>query len=61
MKELKLTLSIDEANLILRALGQRPYNEVFRLVEKIVSQANGQPGNGNGQPVHETLNIPAIQ
>ena len=34
-----LTLELNEINLILQALGQAPYAQVFELVEKIKSQA----------------------
>ena len=41
-KEIKLTLSIDETNSILDALGQQPFVKVFGLIEKIQQQANQQ-------------------
>lgn len=43
--QLSLNLTVDEINLILDALGQRPYAEVFQLVGKIQAQAEAQlPG-----------------
>lgn len=45
MQELKLTLTIDEANLILEALGQMPFKTVFGLINKIQTQASQQLGN----------------
>lgn len=49
MKELNFTLSIDEANLIFKALGRMPFNEVYSLIGKMNAQANEQlaPQNGN--------------
>jgi hypothetical protein len=41
-KEIKLTLSLDEANLILDALGEQPFAKVFGLIEKIQQQASQQ-------------------
>lgn len=42
MKEIQLTLTVDEANLILEALGQMPFKQVFGLVGKIQGQAAEQ-------------------
>jgi hypothetical protein len=42
MKEIKLTLSLEEANEILDALGSRPFNRVYALIGKIQAQAAGQ-------------------
>ncbi len=39
---IELKLSIEDANLILKALGERPFREVFTLVEKIQEQAAAQ-------------------
>jgi dihydroxyacetone kinase len=41
-KNIKLELSVEEVNVILNALGSRPYVEVFSLVQKIQTQASGQ-------------------
>ena len=43
MKDLlTLELSINELNSILSALGKRPYEEIFQLVNKIQEQAQKQ-------------------
>jgi len=39
---MKLELTINEINLILQALGNAPYVQVFELVEKIRTQAQAQ-------------------
>jgi hypothetical protein len=39
IKMIDLNLSVQEINLILQALGQAPYAQVFELVEKIKAQA----------------------
>ena len=50
MQELKFTLTIDDANTILKALGQMPFAQVYTLIEKINQQANSQLSHGqNGQ------------
>lgn len=50
MKEFKLTLNVNDVNLILKALGNLPYNQVNELVSKIHAQAqqqmNGEVING---------------
>ena len=39
---MKLDLTIQEVNLILQALGNAPYAQVFELVQKIKEQAQPQ-------------------
>lgn len=39
---IQLNLSINEVNQILEALGDRPFKEVFHLVNKIQQQAGSQ-------------------
>jgi hypothetical protein len=39
---MKLDLTINEVNLILQALGNAPYAQVFELVQKIREQAQSQ-------------------
>ena len=39
---MKLDLTINEINIILQALGNAPYAQVFELVEKIRTQAQAQ-------------------
>ena len=47
MKEINLSLSIEEINLILDGLGNMPFKAVYSLIGKIQSQAAGQM-NENG-------------
>ncbi len=55
MEQIKLTLSIDEANTVLEALGQMPYKSVYQLVSNIQQQAGQQmKKNGNGEEKQET-------
>lgn len=46
MKEINLTLTIDEVNQILEGLGAQPFSKVFLLIGKIqaaaAAQLNGQ-------------------
>lgn len=42
MKEISLQLTIDEANLILEALGNLPFVKVYALIGKIRQQAGRQ-------------------
>jgi hypothetical protein len=42
MKELTLTLTIEEVNIILDSLGNRPFKEVFGLINNIQNQASSQ-------------------
>jgi len=58
MKEIALTLTIDETNLVLEALGNLPFVRVFALIGKLQEQARQQlsddtlsPGtNASGNP-----------
>ena len=47
---IELRLTIEEINKILDALGNRPYVEVFQLVNKIQQQAGNQLQGENGTP-----------
>ena len=47
MDELKLSLTIDETNLILEGLGNLPFVRVHQLVAKIQQQASSQLGTVN--------------
>lgn len=40
--EFKFTLDVNETNIVLRALGKGPYDEVVQLIAKIQSQAQSQ-------------------
>ncbi|MCB0608017.1 MAG: hypothetical protein H6562_05080 [Lewinellaceae bacterium] len=42
MKDLTLTVTIDEANQILDALGDKPFAQVYNLIGKIQQQAAAQ-------------------
>ena len=44
MRELELKVTVDEANLILEALGQMPFKQVYALVGKLQEQASQQLG-----------------
>lgn len=41
-KSLQIELSFEEINLILKALGNLPFNQVYDLIGKIHDQANQQ-------------------
>ncbi len=49
-KTLQFKFSVDEANLILDALGGMPFKEVYQLIEKIQKQAASQLGDNEVQP-----------
>jgi hypothetical protein len=42
MKEINLTLNIEEINLVLSSLGNLPFIQVHELIGKIQSQASAQ-------------------
>ena len=52
MKEINLQITIDEANLILEALGNLPFVKVYALISKIQEQAgqqlNAEKSSGEG-------------
>lgn len=62
MKEINFLLTLEEANQILAALGQGPYLQVYRLIEKIQQQAQEQlkPGTGKKEP-EEALSFNGIE
>jgi hypothetical protein len=41
-QNIELNLSFDEINIVLKALGSLPFNEVYDLIGKIHDQANTQ-------------------
>lgn len=43
-------VSLDEANLIFKALGQMPFSEVYELIGKLNEQANQQLQSPNQTP-----------
>jgi|GEM_PF-1287446 len=53
MEKLSLELTIDEANLILEALGNMPFNKVYGLIGKIQQQASAQLGSNGQLSKHE--------
>ena len=48
-QEITITLTLDEVNTILSALGDRPYVQVFELVRKVQEQAAEQVRRGEGK------------
>jgi hypothetical protein len=55
MKEITLTFSLDEVNIILEALGSRSYISVFALIEKIQAQAQTQLANNEAADSQKTI------
>ncbi len=54
MQELTLKITLEEANLILEALGDMPFKKVYPLVSKIQEQA-AQQLQQNGQEKHQKI------
>ena len=50
MQNISLTLTIDETNLVLEALGNLPFARVFALIGKIQEQARQQLHNETPAP-----------
>ncbi len=46
MTDIQLTISVEEANQILAALGEQPFAQVYTLITKIQRQAQGQLADG---------------
>jgi hypothetical protein len=46
MKKVSFHLSLDEANILFRALGKLPFEEVYELIGKMNDQANRQLTDG---------------
>jgi hypothetical protein len=42
MQQLQFTFTLEETNMLLTALGQQPYTQVFQLIQKIQAQASPQ-------------------
>jgi hypothetical protein len=56
MEEVQFQLTIDEANLVLAALGNLPFTQVSSLIAKLHTQVNKQMSELNekkAQPVNE--------
>lgn len=63
MKEITLKISVEEANIMLEALGNLPFVKVYSLIGKIQEQA-GQQIKTNGQVAQTesaTQTIPPIE
>lgn len=50
MNPIELSLTLDEVNQVLEALGQQPYARVHLLIAKIHRQATTQLPAGDGAP-----------
>lgn len=55
-QNIKLEITLEEANLLLEALGEMPFKRVFGLVSKIQNQAAPQVNGQNGQSELTTQN-----
>ena len=42
MNKISLNLDLDEVNVIIKALSERPFREVYELIGKIHTQSNAQ-------------------
>ncbi|MGB0929177.1 MAG: hypothetical protein ACPGVB_00275 [Chitinophagales bacterium] len=42
MKEVTVSLTLDELNLIFKALGNEPFRDVYELIGKLNEQTNAQ-------------------
>lgn len=49
-QELKLTLTLEEVNFVIRALSERSFKDVYELIGKINMQANSQLMANNATP-----------
>jgi hypothetical protein len=49
-QELKLTLTLEEVNFVIRALSERSFKDVYELIGKINMQANSQLMAQNAMP-----------
>jgi hypothetical protein len=55
----KLEFEMDTINAVLQYLGNRPYNEVNQLIQKLFNEAQGQlstSGNSNQLEIDESEN-----
>ena len=62
MKDISLTLTIEETNLVLEALGNLPFTRVFALIGKIQEQARQQlsdetPALGTNASDNQSLTV----
>lgn len=63
MKEINFTVTIDEANLILKGIGLLPFAEVYQLVAKLQQQAGRQLDReaGNGGERHPGSSVESVE
>jgi hypothetical protein len=54
MQTINFTFTLDEANVILQALGKQPYMDVHQLIQKIHAQASAQMGGNDANPADAT-------
>jgi hypothetical protein len=60
MQELSLTLTIEETNLVLEALGNLPFARVFALIGKIQEQARQQLSDNTPSPGTNAADTPPL-
>ena len=48
---IKLEVTVDEANFILKSLAKQPFDEVAMLINKIKTQGETQVAAANSEPV----------
>jgi hypothetical protein len=56
-EKISLELSVDEVNIILKALGTMPFNQVYELIGSIHQQANQQLFDINSSQNSKDLQI----
>lgn len=72
MREIKLSLTVEDVNHILQGLGDQPYAKVYTLVGKIQQQAAEQiqsenqnesqnQGSALNSPAHNSADAPAVE
>ena len=62
MKNIELELNLEEANLILEALGNLPFSRVYALIAKIQEQASQQLNDKQNGNHHESVEeSPSLQ
>lgn len=50
MPQLHFQMSLEEANLVFKALGELPFKDVYELMGKLNEQANAQLNNPKNTP-----------
>ena len=63
MKDINLTLSLEEVNTLLNALGTQPYAQVQPLIAKIQTQGSAQlqaAQNGQAEEAPKTLTASSL-